>query len=278
MTLFLTAVALMAFAANSLLCRLALGSGALDPITFTTLRLVSGVLILVPISRFMHEPKGMIRTGNAWKSGLALFSYAAAFSLGYVSLSAGMGTLILVGAVQLTMLGWALMCGERLNLLRWAGSVLSFGGLVYLVLPGVSAPDPVGALLMLTAGVAWGIYSIRGKGAWAPVAMTTHNFLWAAPIALFVSLLLYSTHHVEIKGVILAVCSGAITSGLGYVVWYRALRHLSTSAASLVQLMVPVLAAWGGIVFLNEQLAARFVIASVLILGGVAIGLYRRKS
>ncbi len=277
MTIFLTALSLIAFAANSLLCRLALGDGSIDPASFTTLRLVSGMLVLLPVSKMMHEHHSANQKRNAWKSGLALFAYAGAFSLGYVTITASMGTLILVGAVQVTMLGWALIRGEKLNPLRWVGSIVSMGGLVYLVLPGVSAPDPAGAILMLISGTAWGVYSIRGRGAPAPISMTAGNFLWAAPIALLLSLLFRSSAHLETNGILVAICSGSITSALGYIIWYRALRHLSTSAASIVQLLIPILTAFGGILFLNETISMRLILASSLILGGVAMGFFHRK-
>jgi len=278
MTLLLTILSLVAFAANSLLCRLALGSGTIDPVSFTTLRLVGGMLMLIPVSRLLHEPAAAKKKRQAWKSGMALFVYAGAFSLSYVTISAGMGTLILVGAVQITMLGWALFHGEKLSPVRWLGSAVSMGGLVYLLLPGITAPDPAGAVLMLISGAAWGIYSIRGRGAAAPVAMTTGNFIWASPLAILASLSFRSSFHLEANGLALALVSGAITSALGYVIWYQALRHLSTSVASIVQLLIPVLTAFGGIVFLEEQVSRRLIIASMLILGGVAAGLIRNRN
>jgi len=277
MTIILTALSLFAFAANSLLCRMALGNGAIDPVSFTSLRLVSGMLILIPVSKLLSEPRAVSENKGAWITGLALFGYAFAFSLGYVTISASMGTLVLVGAVQITMLGWALIRGEKLSRLRWLGSAVSMGGLVYLVFPGVSSPDPVGAGLMLVSGTAWGVYSIRGRGAMAPISMTARNFLWAAPIALLASLLAHSSLHLEPKGVLLAVCSGSVTSALGYIIWYRALRHLSTSAASIVQLLIPVLTAFGGVLFLSEQITGRLLIASALILGGVGMGFVKTK-
>ena len=277
MTILLTAISLIAFAANSLLCRMALGNGLIDPVSFTMLRLVSGMLILIPVSKLLSEPSSTNKQGAAWVSGLALFCYAGAFSLGYVTITASMGTLILVGAVQITMLGWALVRGEKLGALRWLGSAISMGGLVYLVLPGVSAPDPIGALLMLISGTAWGVYSIRGRGAPSPISMTAKNFLWATPIAFLASLMFHSSVHLETRGILLAVCSGSVTSALGYIIWYRALRHLSTSAASIVQLLIPVLTAFGGVLFLSEVITTRLLIASALILGGVAMGFFKPR-
>jgi drug/metabolite transporter (DMT)-like permease len=277
MTWILTAIALIAFAANSLLCRLALADEWIDPIAFTALRLIGGMLILIPVARSFHETP----TSNPWKnarfSGLALFVYALTFSLGYVSIGAGIGTLILVGAVQITMLGWALIRKEQIHAVKWIGSLISLSGLIYLVSPGLSAPDPVGAALMLVAGMAWGIYSVRGRGATAPILMTTRNFICSVPPVLITVLIGFQSLELSPQGAVVAICSGAITSGLGYVVWYRALRHLSTSTASILQLLVPVLAALGGILFLNEQLSLRLTVASALILGGVALGLFRRR-
>lgn len=273
MTIFLTALSLIAFAANSLLARLALADGSIDPVSFTTLRLLSGMLMLIPIARKFHEPPPSNPWKNASISGLALFGYALAFSLGYVSISAGTGTLILVGAVQITMLGWALIRGEKISRLKWVGSLISMAGLIYLVSPGLTAPDPLGAGLMLLSGTAWGIYSIRGRGATAPISMTARNFICASLPALLIGALLFQTLELSPKGAFIAIGSGAITSGLGYVVWYRALRHLSTPSASIVQLIIPVLAATGGILFLKEDMSMRLFLASALILGGVAIGL-----
>jgi drug/metabolite transporter (DMT)-like permease len=277
MTFILVAISLIAFAANSLLCRMALGNELIDPVSFTALRLLSGALVLVPISRFLAGAPDREQLKHSWKSGLALFGYASAFSLGYVSLSAGMGALILVGSVQVTMISSALLSGERLSSLRWTGSAISMGGLIYLVLPGISAPDPMGALLMFVSGTAWGIYSIRGRGATAPVSMTAANFRWAAPMALIASLIFRSSFQLEPTGILIAVCSGSITSALGYIIWYKALRHVTTARASIVQLLIPVMTAFGGVVFLSESISTRLLISSALILGGVAMGLMKRK-
>ncbi len=274
MTIILTACTLVAFAANSLLCRMALGGDLIDPVSFTTLRLVSGALALVFISRLAGETNKP-RQGS-WGSGFALFAYAAAFSLAYVSLSTGMGALILFGSVQITMLGAALQGGEKLGPAQWVGSIVAIGGLVYLVLPGISAPDPLGALLMCVSGIAWGMYSIRGKGVTSPVAMTAGNFARAAPMAVVASAVALSWVHLEPVGILLALISGIVTSGLGYVLWYQALRGLTTAQASVVQLMVPVLAAFGGVAFLAEQMSVRLLAASALILGGVALAVIKR--
>jgi drug/metabolite transporter (DMT)-like permease len=277
MRLFLiTAFTLLAFAANSLLTRMALDGGVIDPLSFTTLRLSSGALVLLPLARLVSPSKSLPAAKGSWGSGLALFAYAAAFSLAYVSLSTGMGALILFGAVQITMLTAALKSGEHLGVAQWVGTVTAVAGLVYLVLPGLAAPDPLGAALMGAAGIAWGVYSLRGRGALAPVAMTAGNFLRAAPLALIVSLVALSSRHLQPFGILLALTSGMVTSGLGYVLWYKALKELTTTQASLVQLLVPVLAAFGGVLFLAEQLSLRLVIASLLILGGVTLAIVKR--
>lgn len=280
----LTALTLVAFAANSLLCRMALGEDLIDPVTFTTLRLASGAIILVPISKLVAESPpaghGLEKQDlrGSWSSGLALFVYAAAFSLAYLSLDAGMGALILFGAVQATMMGAGLRSGERPHPVQWLGLITALGGLVYLVSPGISAPDPLGAFLMFIAGIAWGAYSVRGRGVAAPVSSTTANFVRAVPMAAIASALAFSWIHVERTGAILALVSGTITSGLGYVLWYKALRGLTTTRASIVQLLVPVLAAFGGVVFLAEGVSARLAIASAMILGGVAMAVLTRAS
>lgn len=266
-----TAFTLIAFAANSLLCRMALGGKLIDPVTFTTLRLISGALALAVISYGFPEATAPEKRRGAWASGFALFAYAAAFSLAYVSLSAGTGALILFGSVQVTMIGAALKAGDKLGSAQWFGSAAAIGGLTYLVLPGFSAPDPIGAVLMCVAGAAWGVYSIRGRGVSAPVFMTAGNFLRAAPMALMASAFSLSAVHLEPSGAVLALVSGIVTSGLGYVLWYKALKSLTTTQASVVQLLVPVLAALGGVAFLGEHVTMRLIVASALILGGVAM-------
>ena len=267
----LTTFTLIAFAVNSLLCRMALGGELIDPVSFTALRLVSGALALTLIVRVVAASKAPQKTKGSWSSGFALFAYAAVFSLAYMSLSAGMGALILFGSVQVTMIGAALRSGENLGTAQWVGAAAAVGGLIYLVLPGISAPDPIGALLMCAAGIAWGVYSIRGRGVSAPVPMTAGNFLRAAPMALIASAVTFSSAHLEPSGILLALISGIVTSGLGYVLWYKALRSLTTTQASVVQLLVPVLAAFGGVAFLSEQVSVRLISASALRLGGVAL-------
>lgn len=289
MTFLLTALALVAFAANSLLCRMALGGGLIDPVSFTTLRLVGGALALSLLARAVasisrrgaprqeaaeRQPAG---SGGSWASGLALFVYAAGFSLAYVSLSTGMGALILFAAVQVTMIGAALRLGERLGPSGWVGAAAALTGLVYLTLPGLTAPSPLAALSMAAAGVAWGVYSIRGRAAQAPIAMTAGNFVRSVPFVVVAGVFALARVHAEPAGVALALTSGVVTSGLGYFIWYRALRGLTTIQASLSQLLVPVLAAAAGIVLLAEPLTGRLVTASALILGGMLLAVLRRR-
>ncbi len=264
----LTALALCAFAGNSVLCRLALREGAIDPWSFTALRLVSGALLLAPLL--------LRRRGDlpAWRpaGGLALAAYAAAFSLAYVSLPAGTGALLLFGTVQLTMFAAALRRGERLSPLGAAGVVAAAAGVVVLVLPGVRAPDPAGAALMIAAGVAWGAYSLLGRGNRAPVLATAQNFVFAAPLVAAAAALGPEATW-SLRGAALAIASGTLTSGLGYVVWYAALPGLSATRAAVVQLAVPALAAAGGAVTLGERLDERLLLAGALTIGGIAAAL-----
>lgn len=273
----LTVLTMLAFAANSLICRMALGGHVIDPVSFSTIRLVSGAAALIPLARRVGITETPQKTGGSWGSGFALFAYAASFSLAYVSLTTGMGALILFGSVQVTMILAALRAGEKLGPAQWCGSAAATIGLVYLVRPGISAPDPLGAVLMCAAGIAWGVYSIRGQGASVPVAMTAGNFLRSAPMAILFSAVALSRVHLEPSGILLALLSGIVTSGLGYVLWYYVLRSLTTTQASVVQLLVPVLAAFGGVAFLSEHASGRLMAASALILGGVALAVVKRK-
>ena len=273
-TLVYTALAMLAFAGNSLLCRVALKHTSLDAASFTSIRLVSGALVLCLLVR-MRRPGTLV--GGNWLSAGALFAYAAGFSFAYLRLSAATGALLLFGAVQATMIGHGVWAGERLRSLQWAGLLVTLGGLVGLLLPGLSAPPLPSALLMLGAGVAWGVYSLRGKGAGDPLAVTAGNFLRAAPMALALSLLLYPRISPDPAGLLYAVASGALTSGIGYAIWYSALPKLPSTAAATVQLSVPVLAALGGIVFLGETASLRLLLASVAVLGGIALVIWQKQ-
>jgi len=271
----LTAAAMLAFAANSLLCRLALQQGGIDPASFGSIRLVSGAITLALVVRIRAQPPSAGRTD--WLPAAMLFAYVAFFSFAYLSLSAGTGALILFGAVQLTMLGAGLGAGERFGPVAWFGFVLAAGGLVYLMLPGIAAPPLLGAVLMAMAGVAWGVYSLRGRGVVDPLAATGRNFARAVPLALALSLVFVARAHADASGIALAVASGALTSGLGYVVWYAALARLSAMQAATVQLSVPLLAAFGGVLLLSEAITPRLAAASVAILGGIALVLSQKS-
>lgn len=264
----LTGLALAAFAGNSLLCRAALARTGIDAASFTTVRLVSGALTLWLLVSMRGSSKA---GGGSWLSALALFAYAAGFSFAYLRLPAGAGALILFGAVQATMIAWGLHKGERLRPVQLAGLLLACAGLAGLLLPGLAAPPLGSSLLMLGAGVAWGVYSVRGKGAGDPLEVTSGNFLRAAPIAIALSLLLWREMAPNPMGVWYAILSGAFTSGLGYAVWYTALPALASTTAAAVQLSVPVLAALGGVAFLGEAVSLRLVVASIAIIGGIAL-------
>lgn len=274
-TLLLTTVAMLAFAANSLLCRLALQQASIDPASFGSVRLVSGALVLWAIVRLRAGPRAVARTD--WLAAAMLWAYVACFSFAYLTLSAGTGALILFGAVQVTMFSVGLRAGERFTATAWVGLALAVGGLVYLVSPGVAAPTPQGAGLMAAAGIAWGIYSLRGRGAGDPAAATAGNFLRAAPLALALSVACAGSFQASTEGVVLAIASGALTSGLGYVVWYAALPGLTALRAATVQLSVPPLAAAGGVLLLAEAVSMRLVLASAAILGGIALVLFSRS-
>ncbi len=265
---FLTTLALVAFAGNSLLCRLALKETAIDAASFTFIRLASGALVLWLIVQMRHRSREKL---GSWPSACALFVYAAAFSFAYLSLSAGTGALLLFGAVQATMIAWGLRQGERFQGPQMMGLALALSGLVLLVFPGLSAPPLAGSVLMLTAGVAWGVYSLRGKSSGNPIASTAGNFIRAVPFALALSLALLSQVRLDLLGTLYAVLSGALASGLGYVIWYTALPALKATSAATVQLSVPVLTAAGGIVLLGETMTWRFVLATLAILGGIAL-------
>jgi drug/metabolite transporter (DMT)-like permease len=271
-----TGFALMAFAANSVLCRLALDKSLIDAASFSTIRLISGALVLL-LAGAVSRKNAADRHGN-WTSAIMLFVYAAAFSFAYSSLSAGTGALILFASVQATMIIYALFKGERLRLGGCLGLLAALSGLTYLVFPGLQAPSPAGAALMTAAGIAWGVYSLRGRGVKAPVAVTAHNFLRATPFALFISLIFFKNLHLSPTGVFYACLSGGLTSAVGYVIWYAALKDLAATPAAMVQLIVPVLAALGGVVFLSEQPNMRLALSSVMIIGGVALALIRREN
>lgn len=264
----LTLLSMLAFAANSLLCRLALKSELIDPTSFAAIRLASGAAMLVVVVRVRRVSP--VAHGT-WAAAFWLFAYAAAFSWAYARLPAGVGALLLFGAVQATMIGAGLWRGERLALAQWFGLLLAMGGLVVLLLPGWSAPPPGSAMLMLAAGVGWGAYSLHGRGARDAGAATAGNFLRSVPFAVLLVAASASQWSITPSGLALALCSGAITSGLGYIVWYTVLPHLRASAAATVQLSVPLLAALGGTLLLGEDWTQRLGWAALAITGGIAM-------
>lgn len=283
-TATLTAVAMIAFAANSLLCRMALGAGLIDAGSFASLRTFAGAVTLA-ILLGLRGNIGSAFGSNQFRTGAMLFAYMAFFTFAYRSLSAGTGALILFGAVQLTMFVAALRNGEAFSPISWGGLALAVAGLVYLVSPGLSAPDPLGAVLMAIAGIAWGLYSLLGRSATDPLTATAGAFIAALPAVVVVGFA-YTFFHgssllvsdATVKGITLAIVSGAVTSGLGYVVWFAALRGLTAARAAIVQLSVPVIAAFGGVVFIHEDVTLRLIVASIATLGGVAIVLAQRNA
>jgi drug/metabolite transporter (DMT)-like permease len=275
----LTLLAMIAFAGNSLLCRIALKATTIDAASFTTIRLLSGALMLWLVVGIRRAHAGADVPGSgSWLSALALFGYAAGFSYAYVSLSAATGALLLFGAVQATMIGYGIWIGERLSRQQLAGLLLAGAGVVGLMLPGLTAPPLPGAALMVAAGVAWGIYSIRGKRAGDPTQVTAGNFIRAVPVALVLSALMWQYSVVDAAGMGYALASGALASGIGYAIWYTALPLLKATNAATVQLSVPVIAALGGILFLGEAITPRLLLASVAILGGIALVILGKKA
>jgi drug/metabolite transporter (DMT)-like permease len=263
-----TALTMLAFAANSVLCRLALKETSIDPASFTTVRILSAVAMLWLLVRWQRQSS--LEHGS-WRSALALFIYAAALSFAYRTIDAGAGALMLFGAVQATMILAGYIAGERMSNWQTTGFVAALAGLAILVLPGAHAPSVLDSVLMVASGISWGIYSLFGRGAADPAASTSGNFLRAAPLTIGLSLLALPWLRLDLQGVIYAMLSGAVTSGLGYVLWYRVLQHMRAMTASTVQLSAPVIATFGGIILLHEALTLGLLIASVLILGGIAL-------
>jgi drug/metabolite transporter (DMT)-like permease len=272
----LTLSALVAFAGNSVLCRLALGARAIDAYSFTVVRLGSGALALLLLNIWREPFRVSVR--GSWRGAFFLVLYALPFSLAYVQLDAGIGALLLFAVVQLTMIGSGLRSGERPLPLEWLGFVGALGGLVYLVFPGLTAPDPIGAGLMTVAGVGWGGYSIIGKTAGDPGSVTARNFQRAALLVLPAAVLVLPWLSLSIRGVLLATASGVLASGLGYTAWYAALKSLPVTRAGLVQLSVPVIAAASGVIFLGEALTIRLISASAVILGSVVLAIAARHA
>ena len=265
----LTALTMVAFASNSILCRLALGEHSIDAASFTALRLISGAAMLALILVYRNHDFSLKKINPV--SAMMLYIYAACFSFSYINLSVATGALLLFGAVQLTMIGFAFAKGERPGVSTWAGIITAFAGLVYLLLPGVSTPPLFSALLMIVAGIAWGVYSLRGKGSKQPLVATGWNFIGTVPLALLTILLFHDDIRLTTDGVIIATVSGALASSLAYVIWYSVLPHITPTNAATVQLSVPVIAAFGGLLLVGEAVSPRLVIASLLVLGGIYV-------
>jgi drug/metabolite transporter (DMT)-like permease len=267
-TLLLTALAMLAFAGNSILCRIALRDTTIDPASFTGLRILTGALTLWLLLRLSRDRRS---AGGDWLSAVALFVYAASFSFAYINLDAGAGALLLFGAVQLSMLVWGLLSGERFSAGQIAGLLLALSGLLILLLPGSRAPALEGALLMLLSGVAWGIYSLRGRAASNPLAATAGNFIKAVPFAAVLCLVMLGQQQWDAPGIVYALLSGALASGVGYAIWYAALPGLAAVQAASVQLSVPLLTAIAGAALLDEALTPTLIISGAAILGGIAM-------
>lgn len=270
----LTTLAMIAFAANSVLARLALTDASIGPWEFTAIRFISGAMILALIAKPVTYKAG------SWGSAAALLLYGALFSYAYIGLEAGTGALILFAAVQITMIGGGLLAGERLSALQWGGTTLAIAGLIYLLAPGISAPPLLAALMMMVAGIGWGLYSLRGRKAGDPTAQTAGNFMRVGIICLLASPLVFMLlpkTDITRMGIIWALTSGIITSGLGYVIWYMALKDLTATRAGIAQLTVPVIAALGGMIFINEPLTWQFLVTALVILGGVGVATMTRR-
>ncbi|MCG6935623.1 MAG: DMT family transporter [Proteobacteria bacterium] len=267
-TLIFTSLALIAFAANSVLCRLALGEKTIDASSFTTIRLLSGAIVLLLITGISNN-KSKATTKGSWSASLMLFLYAITFSFAYITLDTGTGALILFGSVQITMILLSLISGNRLHIIEWTGITISFAGFVYLILPGVSTPSTTGFLLMTTAGIAWGIYTLKGRGSNNPLTDTAYNFFRTIPLVIILAIVTMQNAQYSFEGIVLAVLSGGIASGIGYAIWYVALGGLSSTQAAVVQLLVPVIAAFGGVIFVSEVVTLRLTISATMILGGI---------
>jgi drug/metabolite transporter (DMT)-like permease len=267
-TSLLTGLALIAFAANSVLCRLALANGNIDASSFTGIRLLSGAIALLLILSIKGNKQGVSSKGS-WTSSFTLFLYAITFSYAYLSLDTGTGALILFGSVQITMILLSIISGTRLHIIEWSGFFIAFTGLVYLVIPSITTPSVSGFILMTVSGMSWAIYSLRGRGSKNPLMDTTYNFLRTIPFITLLAIFTMPNINYSSQGIILALLSGAITSGVGYTIWYIALRSLSSIQAAVLQLSVSIIAAIGGVIFLSETITSRLVMSAVIVLCGI---------
>jgi drug/metabolite transporter (DMT)-like permease len=266
--LLYTILALFALAGNSVLGRLALAENTIDAASFTAIRLLAGIVVLAIILK-ATQVKEAVTSKGSWKASFMLFLYAVTFSFAYISLETGIGALILFGAVQITMILTGLFLGNRLHKLEWLGVIVAFSGFVYLVLPSLGTPSLYGFVLMTIAGVAWGFYTLSGKGSQNPLNDTAYNFFRTLPFVVILIAITFQHADLSQKGIVLAILSGGVTSALGYTIWYTALKGLSTTQAAVVQLLVPVIAAIGGVIFAHEAFSLRLVVSSLTILGGI---------
>jgi len=267
-TSLLTGLALIAFAANSVLCRLALGNEAIDAPSFTGIRLLSGAITLFIILSIKRGNKGASSKGS-WTAGLMLFLYAITFSYAYLSVDTGTGALILFGSVQITMIMLSLVTGTRLHLTEWLGVIIAFTGFIYLILPDITTPSVNGFILMTVSGMSWGIYTLKGRSSKNPLMDTTYNFLRTIPFVALLAIFTMQNMSYSFEGIVLALISGAVTSGVGYTIWYIALSGLSSTQAAVLQLSVPVIAAIGGVVFVSEEITIRLIISATIVLSGI---------
>lgn len=269
-TISLTGLALIAFAANSVLCRLALGNEVIDAASFTMIRLLSGAMVLLLIITTTQRTRRSSAKGS-WTASMMLFIYAITFSYAYMSLDTGTGALILFASVQITMIALSMINGTRLFWGEWVGVLIAFSGFVYLILPDVTTPSMVGFLLMTTAGIAWGIYTLTGSRSKNPLLDTAFNFMRTIPFVIILLILTLAHSYISFEGIVFALLSGIITSGIGYTIWYMVLRDLSSIQAAVLQLLVPIIAALGGVIFVSEAITVRLMISSVMVLGGILI-------
>ncbi|MEI6895942.1 MAG: DMT family transporter [Psychromonas sp.] len=277
--LFFSSLALISFAGNSVLCRYALTDEVIDAASFTVIRLFSGAIVLFLLVVFKKRMVFKLTEGN-WLTSFYLFLYALTFSMAYTSLNTGVGALILFGAVQLTMVVGSILNGKMLSRFEWLGLVIAFSGLSYLLLPSENtvAPSLTGFILMLISGSAWGLYTLAGKSTLDPLLQTANNFIRTLPFVAILLLFTLKKANISTDGVLLAVASGAITSGLGYALWYVALKHLAVIQAAILQLTVPIIATFGGVFFLSEAISVQLIIATLLVLGGILIALWAKKT